>query len=421
MKKKSDNHYFLWGLTAFCAIAASILFFFSLFRIDDILRLFGRVISILMPFIYGFLMAYLLNPVYNFLYGLLLPRLKQRIKKPGGGEKAAKGLATALSILVLLIVVTGLVWLVLPQVVTSVMGLVESNLLQDSIQSATIWFDQMLKDNPEFEAAAQNVYKELIETVTNWLKTSMLPQLTNLMSGVMTTVNVVKNLCIGIIIAVYALSGKRHFMAQAKKLLYSVLDVSRANAVLENLRYAHGVFGGFINGKLLDSLIIGLLCFVGMVILRMPYAVLISVIIGVTNIIPFFGPFIGAIPSVLLIFLIDPMKALYFAIFVLALQQFDGNILGPRILGESTGLSGFWVMFALLVAGGLWGIVGMLVGVPLFAVLYTLCARRIRSRLEDRSLPGDTDAYDALQRIDEETHQRVTYGKGTPPKAEKAK
>lgn len=409
MKHEPYQNYIRWGVTAFCVVAASILFFFSLFRIDEIGAALGKFFSILMPFIYGFLMAYLLNPIYNRLYGFFLPRLS-RGRTPEKAARLSKALATALSILLLFIILVGLVWLVLPQVVTSIVGLVESNLLQNSIQNATVWFSDVLKNNPQFEAAAENVYAETMKALTNWIQKDMLPQLTNLMNGLMTTINVVKNFFIGIIIAVYALSGKRQFVAQAKKALYSFLGVRRANHVLENLRFTHRVFGGFINGKLLDSLIIGALCFVGMVILRMPYSVLISVIIGVTNIIPFFGPFIGAIPSVLLIFLIDPMKALYFALFVLALQQFDGNILGPRILGETTGLSGFWVMFALLVAGGLFGIVGMLVGVPLFAVLYTLCARRIRTRLHARALPEDTDSYDALLRIDENTRKRVPYG-----------
>lgn len=186
------------------------------------------------------------------------------------------------------------------------------------------------------------------------------------------TLTFFKNVFIGIIIAIYVLNSKQLFAAQAKKLLYGCLSTRRANIVLDNARFTHRVFGGFINGKLLDSLIIGILCFVGMTALRMPYAMLISVVVGVTNIIPFFGPFIGAIPSGLLILLIDPLKALYFVLFILALQQFDGNILGPKILGDSTGLSSFWVIVCILLAGGLFGFVGMVVGVPLFAVLYSI-------------------------------------------------
>ena len=205
-------------------------------------------------------------------------------------------------------------------------------------------------------------------------------------------------------IAIYVLNSKQLFAAQAKKLLYGCLSTRRANIVLDNARFTHRVFGGFINGKLLDSLIIGILCFVGMTALRMPYAMLISVVVGVTNIIPFFGPFIGAIPSGLLILLIDPLKALYFVLFILALQQFDGNILGPKILGDSTGLSSFWVMFAILLAGGLFGFVGMVVGVPLFAVLYSILSGLVCHSLRRRGMPEETQAYYELDHVDERTH-----------------
>ncbi len=409
MKNKSYRPYVRWGVTAFCAISASILFYLLLSNLGSLLIFVGKLLGTLMPFIYGFVMAYLLNPVYNRLYGFFARRLGKKAKSPEKAAKAAKAISTALSILLLLLIAALLVWLVLPQVITSVMGLVESNILQNSIAGATKWFDEILRDNPEFEAAAENVYAEAMQGLTDWLKKDMLPQLTSLMSGLVSTINVIKNLFIGVIIAVYVLSGKRRYAAQGKKLLYSVFGVRRTNAVLHNLRFTHRVFGGFINGKLVDSLIIGVLCFIGMMILRLPYAVLISVIVGVTNIIPFFGPFIGAIPSGMLILLIDPMKALTFVIFILALQQFDGNILGPRILGETTGLSGFWVMFALLVAGGLFGIAGMLVGVPLFAVLYSMLAGLVCKKLDRRGLPTDTDAYDALDHIDEETRQAVPY------------
>lgn len=181
-------------------------------------------------------------------------------------------------------------------------------------------------------------------------------------------------------------STANSFCRTGQKIAVRLPEHRRANIVLDNARFTHRVFGGFINGKLLDSLIIGILCFVGMTALRMPYAMLISVVVGVTNIIPFFGPFIGAIPSGLLILLIDPLKALYFVLFILALQQFDGNILGPKILGDSTGLSSFWVMFAILLAGGLFGFVGMVVGVPLFAVLYSILSGLVCHSLRRRGI-----------------------------------
>ena len=413
--KRHDSFkiYLHWGKTAFCVIDLSILFFFSLFRVGSLVQSLKTAMGVLMPFVYGGVFAYLLNPLFNRIHGWLLVVLQKRAKpKPSRrAARAAKALSTALSVLLALLVVGALVWMVLPEVVSSVIGLVESNLLPDSIQRVTEWIDKMLRDNPELEAAAQQVYAEAVSTLTSWMKTDMLPQLTSLMSGLMGTLTFVKDVCIGIIIAIYILNSKQVFAAQGKKLLYSVFGVRRGNFILDNLRYTDRVFGGFLGGKLVDSLIIGVMCFVGMSILRMPYAMLISVVVGATNIIPFFGPFIGAIPSTL--------QAVYFVIFILALQQFDGNILGPKILGQSTGLSSFWVMFALLVGGGLFGLLGMMVGVPLFAVLYSLISGAICRSLRRRKLPEDTLEYYALDHIDEETRAVVPFGaEARAPEAE---
>ena len=342
--------------------------------------------------------------MFNWLHARFAPALQKHVKNPRRAARAAKFLSTTLSVLLALLLVAALLWMVLPQVISSIVGLVESNLLTNSIQNVTGWIEDTLQNNPQFEAAAQRVYAEAVAALTAWVKTDMLPQLTNLMSGLLGTLTFFKNVFIGIIIAIYVLNSKQLFAAQAKKLLYGCLSTRRANIVLDNARFTHRVFGGFINGKLLDSLIIGILCFVGMTALRMPYAMLISVVVGVTNIIPFFGPFIGAIPSGLLILLIDPLKALYFVLFILALQQFDGNILGPKILGDSTGLSSFWVMFAILLAGGLFGFVGMVVGVPLFAVLYSILSGLVCHSLRRRGMPEETQAYYELDHVDERTH-----------------
>ena len=394
-------HYIEWGLTALGVIVACVLVVFVLFRMTMIWGIIKKFFSILSPFIYGFVMAYLLMPVFNMLYRNLQPLMSRKFKN---GTRLAKGLCSALTLAFGLAVVGVLLWMVLPQVISSIVGLVESNLLTNSIQNVTGWIEDTLQNNPQFEAAAQRVYAEAVAALTAWVKTDMLPQLTNLMSGLLGTLTFFKNVFIGIIIAIYVLNSKQLFAAQAKKLLYGCLSTRRANIVLDNARFTHRVFGGFINGKLLDSLIIGILCFVGMTALRMPYAMLISVVVGVTNIIPFFGPFIGAIPSGLLILLIDPLKALYFVLFILALQQFDGNILGPKILGDSTGLSSFWVMFAILLAGGLFGFVGMVVGVPLFAVLYSILSGLVCHSLRRRGMPEETQAYYELDHVDERTH-----------------
>ena len=216
---------------------------------------------------------------------------------------------------------------------------------------------------------------------TPWIKTTLLPSMQNILSGaalgVLNVVVVLKNLVIGIIVAVYMLASRKRFVQQGKMVLYSVVKPRWASLITEEVKYADRMFGGFINGKILDSAIIGLLCYIGCLIFKFPSALLVSVIIGVTNVIPFFGPFIGAIPATLLILIQNPIKALWFVLFVLVLQQLDGNIIGPKILGNTTGLSSFWVLFAILLFGGLWGFAGMIVGVPLFAVIYDVIKKLV--------------------------------------------
>ena len=207
------------------------------------------------------------------------------------------------------------------------------------------------------------------------------------------------NFLIGRIIALYLLMSKELFAGQGKKIIYALFEEDNANATIRNIRFVHRTFGGFISGKLVDSLIIGMICFIGMTLLNLPYPLLISLIIGITNIIPFFGPFIGAIPSIILILMVNPLQALYFGIFVFALQQFDGNILGPKILGDKTGLSSFWVIFAITLFGGYWGFVGMVVGVPLFAVLYAAWKAFINRSLQKKGLSTDTNEYLRLSEV----------------------
>ena len=203
----------------------------------------------------------------------------------------------------------------------------------------------------------------------------------------------VKDMLIAIIVSVYLLMRKDIFAAQSKKIVYSLFPTRAADLIVQEVRSAYRIMSGFITGKLLDSLIIGVICLVCCNLLQFPYPALISVIIGVTNIIPFFGPFIGAIPCGLLIFLVNPLQAVYFAIFILVLQQFDGNILGPKILGDSTGLASFWVLFSILLFGGLFGFAGMVLGVPVFAMFYSIVSRLVSYGLRARGLPGKTEEY----------------------------
>lgn len=397
-------HYIEWGLTALGVIVACVLVVFVLFRMTMIWGIIKKFFSILSPFIYGFVMAYLLMPVFNMLYRNLQPPMSRKFKN---GTRLAKGFCSALTLAFGLAVVGVLLWMVLPQLVTSITSLVDSmDLYMNEISG---WVASLLHNNPEIEHSFMRLYDQFSAQIMNWAQNDLLPQLGNMMSGVVTTVNVLMNLLIGVIIALYILNSKDTFCAQAKKMTYSLFTVEKANAIMARVAHIHRVFGGFITGKLMDSSIIGMLCFIGMRLMisfgwmTMPtsYALLIAVIIGVTNIIPFFGPFIGAIPSTILIMVISPVQALYFVIFVLLLQQFDGNILGPKILGDSTGLSSFWVLFSILLFGGLFGFVGMIIAVPAFAVIYDLIARAVHFSLKNKKLSMATEDYKDLDHIDE--------------------
>ena len=240
----------------------------------------------------------------------------------------------------------------------------------------------------------------------DWLRTDLMAKANELMSnltvGVLNIVSEIFNAVIGLIVSIYILFSKETFVRQSKKCVYAVLSARHANMVLHLTTKSNDIFGGFIIGKLIDSAIIGVLCFVGLSILKMPYVMLVSVIVGVTNIIPFFGPYIGAVPSTILIMLANPIQGVYFVIFILLLQQFDGNILGPKILGNSTGLSAFWVIVAILLGGGLFGFVGMVMGVPTFAVLYYIVQMLVNNHLERKSLPTGSEYYDTMSYVDDE-------------------
>lgn len=411
-------HYIEWGLTALGVIVACVLVVFVLFRMTMIWGIIKKFFSILSPFIYGFVMAYLLMPVFNMLYRNLQPPMSRKFKN---GTRLAKGLCSALTLAFGLAVVGVLLWMVLPQLVTSITSLVDSmDLYMNEISG---WVASLLHNNPEIEHSFMRLYDQFSAQIMNWAQNDLLPQLGNMMSGVVTTVNVLMNLLIGVIIALYILNSKDTFCAQAKKMTYSLFTVEKANAIMARVAHIHRVFGGFITGKLIDSLIIGVLCFigirvmmsVGLLTIESSFALLISVIIGVTNIIPFFGPFIGAIPSAILIMVESPLQALYFVIFIIILQQIDGNILGPKILGNSTGLSSFWVMFAILIFGGLFGFVGMAIGVPLFAVIYSIVSECINHLLHNRGLSEDTNDYRGDKRLDAGTGQFVHVSSNVPP------
>ena len=257
----------------------------------------------------------------------------------------------------------------------------------------------------------ENLLNDGSKEISSWINAGVLQNLENFLSYFTTSVigiaKMALNIMIGVIISVYLLVSKQKFVGQGKKVLYALFYERQANNILEVVRKSHSIFSGFISGKLIDSLIIGVLCFIGMRIMKMPYIPLVSVLVGVTNVIPFFGPYLGAIPSILLILLISPGKGIMFLIFIIILQQLDGNIIGPKILGSSTGLSAFWVIFAILIGSGLFGIIGMIAGVPVFAVIYYLIKTGLEYSLRKKNLPTDTKEYENLDYIETGKHTLI--------------
>ena len=369
MDKKPHIKPYLYGMLAgFGAIALSIIFFFLIYRFDGFGSAISTLTGILMPFIYGAVIAYLLKPVCNSIESFLRRFIPEKM------NGLINALSVALTILFGLLLVYALVMMIVPQLITSVTTLYYTarNNLNDFVDWAS--HQEIIASNQKLLDFIETSYDNLQDTLDNIVRTKLVPSMQSLLSGaalgVMSFVTFLKNIIIGVIVSVYLLASRKKFGQQCKMILYSLIKPRWADIILEEILYADKMFGGFINGKILDSAIIGVLCYIACLIFKFPSALLVSVIIGVTNVIPFFGPFIGAIPATLLILIQNPIKALWFVLFVLVLQQVDGNIIGPKILGNTTGLSSFWVLFAILLFGGLWGFVGMIIGVPLFAVIY---------------------------------------------------
>ncbi|MBR9946804.1 AI-2E family transporter [Clostridiaceae bacterium Marseille-Q4145] len=397
MNEKWKDYYYK-GLAVFLTVAMCILFFFAVFRLEELGHYVKMVVNILMPFIYGAVIAYLLTPVCKVIQTYLEDKTQLQRRPPEKAKKLKslfKGISILLSILLFCLIIYALIAMLVPQLVNSVLLLVDA--MPGYIQTASIWLEKLVEDNPVMLSYVEQYSTDIMDYVQNFAKTSLLPNINNIITGVsaslLTMIGVAKNLIIGLIVAVYFLNSRELFCCQARLMTHAIFrdremteeekasgKEQKAEWIIRETNVLNEYLGGFVKGKLLDSLIIGLICMIFTAVVKMPYAVLVSVIIGVTNIIPFFGPFIGAIPTALLILMVSPIQCVYFVVFIIVLQQFDGNILGPKILGNTTQLSSFWVLFAILLFGGVFGIVGMIVGVPIFGFVYHL----IRDWMHDR-------------------------------------
>lgn len=399
------------GITAFLVILTGIVCFFVFLRFDKIASAIGEIFEILSPIIYGLVLAFLMNPIVKKVEKWIKPLTMKVLKKEERAHKTARGIGILAGIVVVLAIIVALFNMIIPELYKSVRDLVVT--LPDQIKDWVKFVSDIIETDTNVGKMLNTVVVESSAALQKWVETDLLEWVqkdllsstnaivTGLTTGVISVVNVVMDILIGIIVSIYVLFSKETFARQSKKVMYAMMKPRTANNILHIAKKSNETFTGFIVGKIIDSAIIGVLCFIGVSILKMPYALLVSVIVGVTNVIPVFGPYIGAVPSAILILIVDPLKGLYFIIFIILLQQLDGNVIGPKILGNSTGLSAFWVMFSILVFGGLFGIVGMIIGVPTFAVIYYVVKMYIQERLEKKNLPTDTNCYVETNYVDE--------------------
>ena len=364
------------GITGAAILASGILCAFVLFKMRIIIELLKGITGILKPFLYGAVIAYLLAPLCNKIEEKLFQTFPKANRK-------AKRLICFIAIVISLCVALAIVWmvimLIIPQVWDSVMKIID--MVPQKITILNNWIEHMLENQPELQAYFEEFANQAESHINSLLNVDTIQKVQSIINSLSVQVfgvlGVLKNISLGFLISAYLLGSRKLFGAQAGLILHGVFPDKWAGIIEEEIRYTDKMFNGFLVGKIIDSAIIGLLCFAGLSFMGFEAPAFIGVIIGITNIIPFFGPFIGAIPCGLLLLLENPMHCLYFIIFIFVLQQLDGNVIGPKILGNTTGVSSFWVLFSILLFGGMWGVVGMVIGVPLFAVIYDIIRKLV--------------------------------------------
>lgn len=409
MKRKIQNEYIYWGITALSVIALGILFYFTILRFDNIIKIIGKILYIFRPLLYGIIIAFILTQSFNFFNRKFIKLLSKRSKDTIKVKKESKIISISISILILLLILFWIFYLLIPKLLISVVGIVE--MLPDSIVKVESWLENILKGNPAIENIILTMINDSSKSILSYLSEGILPKMKNIVTTVTVGLNgmyeFLRDFTIGIVFSVYLLINKNKYVSEMKKFIYTFLGIKKGNSLLQGARYSYNIFNGFIKGKLLTSVALGIVCYIAMILFKMPYAALISLIVAITNIIPFFGPIIGWVPGVILLLLINPIQALYFTIIIIVLQQIEGNILSPKIVGDSIGLSGFWVLFSIMIFGGIFGLVGMIIGVPIFAIFYHFASYQLKKYLAKKDLPSETADYEDLKYIDETTKKVV--------------
>ena len=401
MHEQHDRRYFKWGLTALTVIFISILLVVIFTNLPGFFSLLGAVGKILSPLVSGIVIAFLLNPIVNFVDLRLRPLLEKRGLKASKAYKISRGISLVFAFIFAAFIVYAFFSMLVPQLYESIMSIIDS--APEYYQSLEKWAVNVLEDNPEIRMYVERALDTVQSYVENWVKTSFLSDvqkiLATLTTSVMAVVKSITNFIIGLVASIYILWSKETFQAQSKKIIVALFPPKGADHIFYLGRNIYRVFNGFVIGKIVDSAIIGILCYIGILILKMPYPALIATVIGVTNVIPFFGPIIGLVPCAFLILLVNPLQAFYFVIFILVLQQVDGNVIGPKILGNTVGISGFWVLASITIAASLFGFTGMILGVPVFAIIYLLISDSVNNKLRKKNLTTDTTAYCSISEV----------------------
>ncbi len=414
--KDGDKRYFKWGLTVFLTLTATLIAVAVLTDLSGTAAALRTVVSVLSPILYGLGFAYLLNPIVRVVEQVVTPRLLRRGVTQRRAKMAGRVTGILLALLAVVLVIYTLISLVLPQLGESITSIASN--LSGYYGQVESWVLERLDNHPALRGYADTVLDRFYVWLEGWLENDLPQAIQTVMAAVTSSVVLVLRrllyLIIGLIISVYVLFSRDRFLAQSKKLIIAAFSPSRADRILTLARRCHRIFGSYVTGKILDAMIVGVLCFVGMSFLRLPFPMLIATVIGMANVIPFFGPYLGAIPSAVLILLISPVQCLYFVFFILVLQIIDGHVIGPRILGDTAGLSGFWVIVSITVMGGLFGLPGLLLGVPVFAFLYSLVADWVDARLRAAGRPTQTRRYYAVKCVSDLERE----DSGTDPAAE---
>ena len=408
MKDKNEV-YVKWGLTAVAVILVALVISLVFNKLGYIAVTIKAIVSTVSSVLYGVVMAFLTAPVYDKISDRLAKIFSSLFPKWKSPIKLAKFIATLACLVILIFVIFALIMMIIPELVNSISNVI--NYAPNGMLKLEDWLKDILNKNPDLEKLVIGNYQDISDRLSDFATTNVLPNVNtyikNLSSGVLNALGVIVNIIIGMMVMMYLLNMKTTLASQAKKIVYAIAGVKIGNEIVTEARYIKDMFEKFIVGKIIDSIIIGIINYIFMAVIHMPYALLISVVVGVTNVIPFFGPFIGAIPSIVLLLLISPLTALQFAVWILVLQQVDGNIIGPKILGQTTGLPSFWVLFSILLFGGLFGIVGMIIAVPTWAIIYRTISRVSEYFLRKKGLEPDSKHYMDLDYIDEKTKKYI--------------